>query len=273
MNYEEAINAQYGQSDLSKKVAAILNDKDLDIGRLSHVILAPIEELHLDGKAATLDLANEVGINEKMKVLDVGCGIGGPARTLASEFGCHITGIDLSKEYCKAAELINNKLGLNKTIEIQQVNALDMPFDNEEFDVVLMQHVLMNIENKQRLLSQINRVLLPKGRLAHYTICAGSGAPIHFPVIWASNPDISFLLSPSELRQLINNHGFKEISWKDYTTIILEGMQMERSKPEPTSIDLLFSISEDFLPKIRNVIRNLKEGRMVVIQGIFESES
>jgi len=270
LNYEEAINVQYGKSDLCKKVNAILDNRDIDIEKLSKDILAPIEELHLHGRAATMELANEVGLNEKMSVLDIGCGIGGPARTLASEFGCHITGIDLSKEYCNAAELINNKLGLNENIKIQQVNALDMPFDNAEFDVVFMQHVLMNIENKQQLFSQINRVLRPKGRFAHYTICAGSVVPIQFPVIWASNPDISFLLPPSELRQLISKNGFREISWKDYSTIILEGMQKERSKPDPISIDLLFSISANFLPKIRNVIRNLKEKRMVVIQGIFE---
>lgn len=270
MNYEEAINAQYGEADLGKKICEILDNKDLDVEKLLPEILAPIEELHLHGRAATIDLAKEVGLNEKMKVLDIGCGIGGPARTLALEFGCHVIGIDLSKEYCNAAELINNKLGLNKNIEIQHANALDMPFDNAEFDVVFMQHVLMNIENKQQLLSQIKRVIRPKGSLAHYTICEGSVSPINFPVIWANNPDISFLLTPSELCQLIINNGFKVLSWMDYTNIILEGMQKERHKPQQISIDLLFSITENFIPKIKNVTRNLKEGRMVVIHGVFE---
>jgi SAM-dependent methyltransferase len=166
-------------------------------------------------------------------------------------------------------------MGLNNKIEIQQGNALDMPFRNAVFDLVLMQHFLMNIENKEHLFSQVNRVLSPKGRLAVYTICAGSIIPIHFPVIWANSPDINFLLTAKELRQLISNHGFRELSWKDDTKKILDGIQQARSKPQPKNpirFDLISSIVGDVSTKWRNIILNLKEGRIVVIQGIFESE-
>jgi len=273
MNYEEAINAQYGHSDLGKKILAILESEGLDTARLIQDVLAPIEELHLRGRTATMELAKEVNLDENLRVLDVGCGIGGPARTLASEFGCHITGLDLSKEYCRAAEIINNKVGLNNYIDIQQGNALDLPFDNEKFDVVFLQHVLMNIENKERLFSQLNRVLCPKGRLALYTICAGSITPTLFPVIWANNHDISFLLKASELRQLISNSGFRELSWKDDTKKIVEGIQHAKSKPRSKNLHVInFNlIVADLSTKWRNIVRNLKEGRVVVIQGIFEN--
>ena len=270
MNYEEAINAQYGKLDLGKKILAILDSDDLDIAGFSKDILAPIEELHLHGRIATMELAKGVGLNENMRVLDVGCGIRGPARALASEFGCHITGLDLSKEYCTAAKIINDKVGLNNNIEIQQGNALDMPFDKAEFDVVFMQHVLMNIENKEQLLSQIHHVLSPKGRLALHTICAGSITPVHLPVIWANNPNISFLLTASELGQLISTNGFIEHYWRDYTKKVLEGIQHARRKPHPVSFDLMSSISADISTKWRNINRNLNEGRIVVFQGIFE---
>jgi len=274
LNYEDAINTQYGQSDLSKKILAILNGDGLDNATLIQEILAPIEELHLRGRLATMELAKRVGLNESMRILDIGCGIGGSARTLASEFGCHVTGLDLCEEYCRAAEIINDRVGLSNKIEIRQGNALNMPFDNAIFDTVFIQHVLMNIENKERLLSQIYRVLRPKGRLALNTICAGSITPIHFPVIWANNPDISFLLITSELRQLISNNGFKELSWEDDTKKILEGIQRARSKPrsknpQPISLGLIVT---DPSTKWRNIVLNLKEGRIVVIQGIFESK-
>jgi len=273
MNYEEAINAQYGKLDLGKKILAILERDNLDVAEFSKDILAPIEELHLHGRTATMELAKGVDLNENMRVLDVGCGIGGPARALASKFGCHITGLDLSKEYCHAAQIINERMGLNNNIEIQRGNALDMPFGNAIFDLVLMQHILMNIENKEHLFSQVNRVLSLKGRLAFYTICAGSITPIHFPVIWANSPDINFLLTARELRQLVSNHGFRELSWIDDTKKILDGIQQARNKPQPKNpirFDLISSIVGDVSKKWKNIIRNLKEERIVVIQGIFE---
>ena len=272
MNYEEAINCQYGQSDLDKKILAILETEDLESARLIQEGFAPIEELHLRGRPATIELAKGVDLNESMRVLDIGCGIGGSARTIASEFGCYVTGLDLSEEFCRAAELINNKVGLNKKIEIRQGNALEMPFNTAEFDVVFIQHVLMNIEDKKSVLSQINRILCTKGRLALNTICAGPNTPVHFPVIWANNPDISFLLTVNELRQLIRNSGFKELSWKEDTKRIIEGIERARSKPRsknPRPINLSLIVS-DPSTKWKNIVRNLKEERIVVIQGIFQ---
>jgi ubiquinone/menaquinone biosynthesis C-methylase UbiE len=207
-----------------------------------------------------------------MRVLDVGSGIGGPARTLASEFGCYITGFDLCKEYCYTAELINNRMDLSKYIEILGGNALDMPFEDSSFDIVFIQHVLMNIEDKERLLSQIYRVLHSGGRIALNTICAGPVQPIHFPVIWADNPTINFLLSPAKLRQLITNMGFRELSWTDKTEKILKEIQFARTKPrsnKPRVINFNLLVANPS-EKWSNMVRNLKEGRIIVIQGIFE---
>jgi 2-polyprenyl-3-methyl-5-hydroxy-6-metoxy-1,4-benzoquinol methylase len=272
LNYEEAIKSQYGQSDLDKKLLAVLETEGLDTSRLIQEGFAPIEELHLRGRMATMELAKVVDLNESMKVLDIGCGIGGPARTIASEFGCYVIGLDLSEEFCRAAEIINKKVGLSNKIEIRQGNALEMPFNKEEFDIVFLQHVLMNIKDKKSVLSQINRILHSKGRLALNTICAGPNTPVHFPVIWANNPDISFLLTTMELRQLIINNGFIELSWKDDTKKIIEGIERARSKPRsknPRPIKLSIIVS-DPSTKWKNIVRNLKEERIVVIQGIFE---
>jgi ubiquinone/menaquinone biosynthesis C-methylase UbiE len=272
MDYEEAINVQYGQKNLVEKILATLQNEGIDTAELVKDAFAPIEELHLLGSVATLELAQKAGLNERMKVLDVGCGIGGPARNLASKFRCHVTGLDLSKEYCRAAEVINEYVGLSDKIEIQQGNALDMPFNDEIFDVVFMQHVLMNIDNKERLLYQIKRVLRPKGRLALFSVCAGLTTPIYYPVIWANNPDINFLLAADKLREIICNTGFKELIWTDETRKIIEGIEREREKPrskKPRPISLGFIVTESSL-KWKNIVLNLKEGRIIVIQGLFE---
>ena len=147
-----------------------------------------------------------------------------------------------------------------------------MPFNDEVFDVAFIQHVLMNIESKDRLFSQISRVLNPKGRLAINTVCAGSTTPVLYPVIWANSPDISFLLSADDLQKCINKSRFTQLSWNDDTKKVLEGIERARTtprsyKPRPISPGLFVL---DISTKWRNIVRNLKEGRITVIQGVFE---
>ncbi len=272
MEYEKALNDQYGQSNFGTKILAVLQNEGIDTTKLIKETLAPIEELHLRGRSSTIELAQEVGLNEKMKVLDIGCGIGGPARTLVSKFGCNVTGIDICDEFCRAADLINERLGYTDNIEIRLGNALDMPFDRNSFDIIFIQHVSMNIKNKERLISEIYHLLRPKGRLALNTICAGSVNPIHFPVFWANNPSISFLLLPDDLRQIIGDNGFRELSWTDNTKKIIEVIENRGSKdrstrPRPIGIE---SVHTDFSKKRKNGTRNLKEGRTVLIQAVFE---
>ncbi|MFW9864620.1 MAG: class I SAM-dependent methyltransferase [Candidatus Thorarchaeota archaeon] len=272
MNYIETINSQYGQTDLAQKILTILQRERINNANLLQEVLIPIEELHLRGRAATLELAKDVGLNKNMRVLDIGSGFGGPTRTLASEFGCKIIGIDLCVEYCRAAELINERMGLNNRIEILEGNALNIPFEDSSFDIVFLEHVLMNIENKKRLISQVYRILRPEGRLAFYTVCAGSIQPIHLPVIWANDYTINFLVSPSELHELISKNGFTEVIWEDETEKVLEGLQIARSKPRSNkprliSFELLVPNPSE---KWANIVRNLKEGRVRIIKGIFQ---
>ncbi|GAH06914.1 unnamed protein product, partial [marine sediment metagenome] len=156
------------------------------------------------------------GLNENMKVLDVGCGIGGSSRTLVSNFGCNVTGIDLCEEFCRAAELINERLGYSNNIEIQQGDALDMPFNDNSYDIIFIQHVLMNIENKERLISEIFRLLRPKGSNLFFAIdtfgsypsvtqvCFGNGAS----VAKTSPPPVPISSSDSDV--LINGNTLLE---------------------------------------------------------------
>ncbi|MFX0024076.1 MAG: class I SAM-dependent methyltransferase [Candidatus Hermodarchaeota archaeon] len=275
MDYEEAINNQYGQFNLGIKIISLLKSKGIEDTSLVQEILAPIEELHLLGRKATLELAQEVNIDKNMKILDVGSGLGGSARTLVSNFGCNVIGIDLSEEFCHAADLINELLGYAGNIEIQKGDALNMPFDDNSFDITFIQYVSMNIKNKKRLISEIYRILRPRGRFVIHTICAGLVEPIHFPVFWADNPDISFLSTPDELHQLISKCGFKELLWRDDTIRFLNEIQIRRSNRSSNTLRSISSevwnlIHTDPRIKWKNGIRNLEEERTVVYQGIFE---
>lgn len=275
MDYEKAINEQYGQSNLGTKILSVFKSNGIESKDLIQETLAPTEELHLRGRKATLELAQEVNLNKNMKVLDIGCGLGGSARTLVSNYGCNVTGIDLNEEYCRAANLINELLGCIDNIEIWKGNALDMPFDDSSFDVIFIQHVSMNIKNKERLIFETFRLLRPGGRLAIHTICAGPVEPMYFPVFWADDPSINFLPSPNEFRQLISKHGFKELLWREDTKTVLEEIQIRRSnrpstKPQPISSEIWNLIHSDPQEKWKNGVLNLKEGRTVLFQGVFE---
>jgi SAM-dependent methyltransferase len=272
VGYEESINNQYKKLNLGTQILDTLLSKGINTPKEIQKALAPIEELHLRGARATLELIQESELKKNMNVLDIGCGIGGSTRTIVSNVGCKVTGIDLCEEFCRAADIINEHIGYAENIEIHQENALNMPFNGNTFDVTFIQHVLMNIENKNRLFSEIYRLLRPKGRLALNTICAGSVSPIYYPVIWANNPSISFLLSPNDLRNLIGSSGFKELLWRDDTSKILEEIQKMRVSPpskkaRPISLDLIVANTRE---KWKNIVRNLVEGRIVVIQGVFE---
>ena len=271
--YSESINKYYGQPDLSANIFAALQRAGKDLNALTRNDLAPFDEFHLRGRAATMELASAAGLHEGMAVLDVGSGIGGPARTLAAEFGCTVTGLDLTEEYCRAAEMLTGRVGLSDKVTFRQGNALDMPFDDGTFDLVWMQHTTMNIEDKERLFGEIRRVLRPGGRLALYEIFAGSVAPLRFPVPWANDSAISFLVAPPEAQQLLAATGFKELVW---TVVTGESIDLLRQlgaaaqgAPAPLGLHLVVG---DFPEKLANVLRNMEEDRIAVVQGILERE-
>jgi MPBQ/MSBQ methyltransferase len=163
-------------------ILASVRTADKDPEGLTPDDLAPATEFHTGGTEATLELARRAGLRAGLRVLDVGGGLGGPARTPGSEFGCRVTVLDLTEEYCRAGELLTARTGLGDQVTFQHGDALTMPFPNGDFDVAWAQHSSMNIADKERLYREIHRILRPGGRLALHEIMAGPIQPIHFPV-------------------------------------------------------------------------------------------
>ena len=149
---------------LTTRIVEALQQSGRPIEALTYRDLIPVSELHNRGKQATVDLARLAEIRPEQHILDVGCGIGGPARTLAAEFGCRVTGIDISDEFCSAARSLNELVGLSDKISIRTADALALPFEDESFDIVWTQHASMNIADKQALFTEMHRVLRPGGK-------------------------------------------------------------------------------------------------------------
>lgn len=265
------VKRHYATTDLAAVILTALAKAGKDVDALTPEDLAPIDEFHTRGRRATLELARLVGLDAGKHVLDVGSGIGGPSRAIAREFGCRVTGIDLTDEYCRAATVLAERTRLSHLVTYRQGDALHLPFEDRTFDVVWTQHASMNIPDKPRLYQEMHRVLKAGGALALYDLLAGPAGPVHSPVPWARTPDTSFLVSAGELRELLQASGFVVERWDDgtaaATTWFLESAKRFRaSGPPPLGLHLV--LGPDFGVMIENLARNLQEGRVAVAQVV-----
>lgn len=270
---DRAVGDHYTRGDLDEKIIAALRAAGKDSDALDAEDLAPIDQFHIRGRPATLDLARRASITSGMRVLDVGGGLGGPARTLASEFGCTVEVLDITEEYCRAGEMLTARTGLADVVSFRHGSALDMPYPNASFDVVWTQHSSMNIADKERLYQEIRRVLRPGGRLAMHEILSSPTSPILFPVPWAREPRISFLRPPEETRALLEDTGFEELSWIDESASATEWFQDRLATPPsegPPPLGLHLLLGSDFGEMFHNQVRNLQERRISIVQAVFE---
>lgn len=267
----EAIQAHYTRSGLGDVILGALEKAGKDLARLTPQDLAPVDEFHVRGRAATLELAKAAGLDANKRVLDVGSGIGGTSRCLAKEFGCRVSGIDLTDEYCRVAAMLSAKIGLANLVDFRQGDATRMPFEDGSFDVVWTEHVAMNIADKPRLYREMHRVLKPGGTLAIYDILAGPAGPVLFPVPWARTPETSFLVSPEELRKLLQEAGFQVAEWSDTTDaarawFVAVAEKIRKEGLPPLGFHLL--VGAEFAAMAQNQRLNLEQGRIALAQVV-----
>jgi SAM-dependent methyltransferase len=229
--------------------------------------LAMLEDFHSLGRLATASLIDLAQISASDRVLDAGTGIGGTARLIAAERGARVTAVDLTPEYCEVATWLNDAVGLGKRIEVVTADVAELPFDAASFDVVLSQHVQMNIADKPGLYAEARRVLAPGGRLALWDVTAGSRGPLRLPVPWATSPEQNHLVTPQRLAELLDDAGFKTTHWNDLTEPAEKAMQSFFAGEQPP-IGLHVFVP-DFQTKAANLVRNLAEGRARLIQAVL----
>ena len=276
-----AIKNHYSRSkNLGDIIISALQKAGKDVNALTVDDLAPIDEFHTRGREATATLVQLVGdLKPDYYVLDIGSGIGGPSRYIASRFGCHIIGLDLVEEYCNVAKMLAKRVGLDNLVDYRQGDATNMPFENSSFDIVWTQHASMNIADKLKLYSEIYRVLKSAGRLVVYDIFKGpkkeeKGSTFSYPVPWASDPSMSFLISTEDTRKLLKDIGFKELIWEDKTASALEwSYQMKKrfqANDGTPPIGLHTLIGPKWQTMVKNLVKNYEEGFVVLAQGVFE---
>jgi SAM-dependent methyltransferase len=274
-DYASSVSGYYGRDDLGSVILDALQAAGKNLDALTPADLAPMDEFHIRGREATLELARLAGLAPTDRVLDVGGGLGGPARTLTSTVGCAVTVLDLTEEYCRVGEMLTARTGLGQLVRFEHGSALAMPFTAASFDVAWTQHSSMNVADKERLYAEIYRVLRPGGRLALFEIIGGPVQPIHFPVPWAPDAAISFLRPREEMRALLRETGFAEVAWVDVTQSSLEWFRRRiaatatAGTAAPPALGIHLLLGPRFGPSFRNLARNLEENRLAVVQAVL----
>ena len=262
-----AASEYWGRDGLERAILDALAAAGKDLARLSVNDLAPADQFHGGGKPATERLARLARLGPGMRVLDVGGGLGGPARTLAAEFGCDVTVVDLTESYVRAGEVLTARLGLADRVRHRVGNALALPVDEDAFDVVWTQNSGMNVADKELLYAGFARVLRRGGRLALQEPMAGPVQPIVFPVMWARDATLSFLRAPDEMRALIEAAGFRPRAWDDVTA---EAAGPSAGAAVPAHGIPRIVMGDALAEIMRAGQQNREEGRIVMVQAVFE---
>jgi ubiquinone/menaquinone biosynthesis C-methylase UbiE len=266
------ITAHYDRPRLSDHIFGALEKAGKRID--SYRDAMGFDQFHMRGVEATRELAALAGAGPGQHVLDLGCGLGGAGRLLAVEFGCRVTGIDLAPGFIDAARDLTQAAGLEDRVSFQTGDLCALPFDDAQFDLAWSQHTLMNIRDKADLFAQIARVLKAGGRFAFYEVLAGPRQPVHYPVQWAGDASINFLLPEERLRALLAEAGFAMRHWQEVSDLCQEWFRQTVAKmdrrpsnaPPPLGLNLV--IGPTAAEKARNTLRNLEEERIRVVYGV-----
>lgn len=264
------IEGYYHADNLYQRILDGLKAVSADMSELSLEDLQPVDEFHIRGGQATRELIELAGFNEHMHIIDVGCGAGGSSRRLAASSGCHVTGVDLSASYIDTASKLTELLNLQHKLEFKTASAMQLPFADNQFDGGWSIQMNMNIADKQGWLQELFRVIKPGGKLVLYEVCAGEADDLHFPVPWAQDASMSFLVRLDEFRKSLEKAGFTISHWQDKTSLAKQafaGMNKPAEKPllPPLGVHLL--VGEDIPFKAYNLHRNLEENKVTLIEA------
>ena len=259
----------WDRDELLATVLQALHGAGLDIDHLDVDELAATDQFHGGGLPMTIRLAERAGLDQPSsggstrRVLDVGGGLGGPARTLAARYGCVVTAIDLTPSYIEVAAELTRRVGLSDRVTHLVGDALELPFDDGSFDIVWTQNSGMNIADKRSLYAGFRRVLRPGGVLCFQEPMAGKLQPLHFPVMWAEDASMSHLAQPDEVRDILEALGFEVRSWEPVGDV---GATSPASQP-PHAVQQIVMGTQRAAAVAAAGRANLLEGRMVSLHA------
>lgn len=274
MDIERRVAAHYDDEALGRRLLDALASAGHDIERLTPDQLAPVDEFHIGGRQATVEFAAQLGLRPGLRLLDVGSGIGGPARYFAHAHGCVVTGIDLTPAFVRVAADLTRRAGLSALVSFRQGSALDLPFDASSFDGATLIHVGMNIEDKARLFAAVRSVLKPGGFFGIFDLMRVDSGNLTFPVPWSNRPETSFVVEPAAYRQRLEAAGFtglKERDRRDFALSFFREMREKAAAAKASGQPMLGTqliMGPDFPDKMRNAMTAIEQGVIAPVELI-----
>lgn len=274
MSDSNAVSIHYTHGALLDAIREGIEKLGKSLESVSFEDLAPVEEFHIGGRAATQDFLDQLDLSSGDHVLDVGCALGGSARFAASHYGCRVTGIDLTREYVETGRVLCSWVGLEDQVVLEEGNATATPFMDGTFEKAYMLHVGMNIPDKRALASELHRVLAPGGRLGIYDVMRIGEGDLTFPVPWAASADTSAVASPDEYKAALEAAGFRitaERNRREFALQFFEKMkELAASADGPPPLGMHLLMGETRTIKVENMIENVSASRIAPVELIAE---
>jgi SAM-dependent methyltransferase len=264
---EQKVAAHYGRAGLEETLLKGLAAAGLDPEHLKPEDLATVDEFHMGWRPATVEFVRAAGFPAGAHILDVGSGIGGPARYFAENAQVRVTGIDLTPDYVDLGNALNRRTGLADRVAFRQASALAMPFADAFFDGAYTIHVAMNIADKPGLYAETRRVVKPGAIFATYDIMLGpTPGALPYPLPWSPTAETSFLVSPADCRAMIEDAGFAIVSERDRTAFVQDIIAKvraatEKNGPPPLSRHIL--TGPEWKERSANIATALDRGLLV----------
>jgi ubiquinone/menaquinone biosynthesis C-methylase UbiE len=269
MGVGDEVSGHYGRGKRESAVVAVLRMAGLDPEHISTADLEGADDLHFGWRPATLAVAASLNLPSGAKLLDIGCGVGGPARLFAERFGCHVTGVDLTPEFIALARSLTRRCGLADRADFVLADATDLPLPADAFDAAVQLHVGMNLPDKRGVFTEVQRVLRKGGRFIVFDVMRTGRGELSYPVPWALTPRTSFVDPPDRYRSLLEEAGFTVEQETDRRDMVLavarERREAAASKPPSPMQSLLGAAAPE---RLANALRAMESGLIAPIEMV-----
>jgi SAM-dependent methyltransferase len=263
MSTEAKVAGHYGRGRLEEMILAAVAREGKDPEKIAAGDLAAVDEFHVGGLEATQELAKQMELRAGLRLLDVGSGLGGPARYFAAEHGCAVMGVDLTEEFVRVATSLTKRTKLDELVEFRQGSALELPFAADSFDRAYMLHVGMNIADKAGVFREVRRVLKPGGLFAVFDIVRIGNGVIRYPVPWALSEETSFVGRLKEYRDALEGAGFRVAAERGrgaFSIAFTERLMARMAQGGPPALGLHLLMGEKAPVMVGNILAAMKEG-------------
>jgi MPBQ/MSBQ methyltransferase len=266
---EVRVAQHYATENLEQRILAAFEAAGKPRNSITADDLAAVDEFHIGGRQATEAIAAQMDLRPGMRLLDIGSGIGGPARYFASVHGCHVTGVDLAPEYVRTARAISILVGVSASVQFEQGSATELPFEDHSFDGAYMLHVGMNIQDKVKLFRAVKRALRGTAVFAMFDVMRIGPGELQFPLPWASKPDESFVATTDDYRKALLDEGFAIMAERERKQFALDffarmRQRNEQQRPQPLGLHLV--MGETATLKLSNVVEGLRRGVIAPVE-------